>query len=158
INAGGAIQTSATNTYTGITSIAAAAGGVASGIFLVSGPGSIASSAGVVNNGVVDISRAWQSVAIQSLSGNGQVYLGGQNLNITNGSGTFSGTISDGGSVYGYPGVAGSLTISGGTQVLSGASAYTGVTTVIGGQLVLNGSVTSDVFVIGGGLSGTGTI
>ena len=49
--------------------------------------------------------------AIQSLSGSGQVNLGGQNLTITNASGTFSGTIADGGA---YPVGGGSLTLAGG--------------------------------------------
>ena len=100
VGSGGMVQLSATNTYSGVTTIGAASGGSAAGLLLVSGPGSIASSSGVVNNGVFDISRAWAPVAIQTLSGSGQVYLGAQNLVLTNASGTYGGTISDGGS---YP-------------------------------------------------------
>ncbi|WP_204351802.1 hypothetical protein, partial [Klebsiella variicola] len=74
---------------------------------LISGPGSIAQSSGVTNNGVFDISRAWAPVAIQTLSGSGQVYLGGGNLILTNASTTFSGILSDGGS---FPASGGSLT------------------------------------------------
>jgi uncharacterized protein with beta-barrel porin domain len=148
INSGGAVQLSATNTYTGPTTIAAASGGTAAGQLLISGPGGIASSAGVVNNGVFDISRAWQSVAIQSLSGSGLVNLGGQNLNITNGSGTFSGTMADGGA---FPAVGGSLTVSGGSQTLAGTGTFTGGTSVTGGTLTLTGTLASAVAVQPGG-------
>ncbi|MFZ5781464.1 MAG: hypothetical protein ACOY4R_14825 [Pseudomonadota bacterium] len=68
IGSGGAAQLSAANTYTGVTTIAAASTGMPAGQLLISGPGSIASSAGVVNNGILDISRAWAPVSIQSLS------------------------------------------------------------------------------------------
>lgn len=151
INGGGNVQLSATNTYTGQTVIATG------GQLSVAGPGSIARSQGVQNDGLVDISRAWGSVAVRSLSGTGRVTLGGQHLDITNANGKFSGVIADGGG--GYPGVGGSLSISGGTQILSGTNIYTGATTVSGGQLMLTGSVTSDVTVGAAGLlSGTGLI
>lgn len=51
----------------------------------------------------------------------------------------------------------GSLTVTGGTLILSGLNSYTGDTTVSGGTLVINGSITSDVD-NSGTLNGTGTI
>ncbi|MBV8412271.1 MAG: hypothetical protein JOY64_31940, partial [Alphaproteobacteria bacterium] len=159
VNSGGALQLSATNSYTGPTTIAAG------GQLLVSGPGSIASSSGVMNNGVFDITRAWQAETIQALTGSGQVFLGSQNLTITNASGTFSGTIADNGSYSGpggsitYPGTGGSITIAGGTQTLSGVNTYTGGTTISGGALILTGSLASGVTVgSNGSLSNSGTI
>jgi uncharacterized protein with beta-barrel porin domain len=161
INSGGSVQLSATNSYTGLTTIGAASGGTPAGLLLVSGPGSIASSSGVVNDGVLDISRAWQAVAIQSLAGGGQVYLGGQNLLLTNASGTFSGSIGDGGA---YPAVGGSLTLAGGSFTLAGNGSYTGGTFVSGGTFTLSGSLSGGVDVMpqgsltvasGGVLTGT---
>ena len=136
IQAGGQVQLSATNTYTGQTTIAAPSGGQPAGLLMVSGPGSIASSSGVANNGFLDISRAWAPVAIQTLSGNGQVYLGGGNLVLTNASTTYSGTLSDGGS---YNVAGGSVTLAGGTFTLAGTGNYTGGTYVTGGNFNLTG-------------------
>lgn len=124
---GGAVQLSATNTYTGSTSIDR-------GQLLISGPGSIASSSGVQNDGLFDISRAWGPVTIQSLAGVGVVSLGDNNLVLSNASGSFSGVLADGG--Y-YPATGGSLTLSGGTQILGGVNTYTGGTIVTGGTLGL---------------------
>jgi autotransporter-associated beta strand protein len=156
INSGGAVQLSATNTYTGATTIAGSSGGVPAGQLYISGPGSIAASSGVMNNGLLDISRAWFPVSIQALTGGGQVNLGGQNLTLTNASGTFSGTIADGGA---WPGAGGSLTIAGGSQTLAGINTYTGPTLVTGGALAVNGSIASNVTVGGGGmLGGSGLI
>ncbi|MBV8409008.1 MAG: autotransporter domain-containing protein, partial [Alphaproteobacteria bacterium] len=159
VSSGGALQLSATNSYTGPTTIAAG------GQLLVSGPGSIASSSGVINNGVFDITRGWQAETIQALTGSGQVFLGSQNLTITNASGTFSGTIADNGSYPGpggsitYPGTGGSVTILGGTQTLSGANTYTGGTILNGGSLILTGSLASGVTVgSGSSLTNSGTI
>ena len=133
IQSGGQVQTSATNTYTGATTISAG------GSLLVSGPGSIETSSGVTNDGVFDISRAWQAINITSLAGDtGKVKLGGNNLTITNASGSFSGDLLDGGS---YPSTGGSLTIAGGTQTLAGTNTYTGGTLVSGGTLDLAGSM-----------------
>ena len=148
INSGGAAQLSATNTYTGVTTIAGASGGMPAGLLLISGPGSIASSAGVVNNGIFDISRAWSPISIQSLSGSGQVNLGGQNLTITNASGTFSGTIGDGGA---FPVGGGSLTLAGGQFTLAGTGSFTGGTVVSGGSFILTGSLSGDLGVLPAG-------
>ncbi len=124
IHDGGAVQLSATNTYTGLTNLDSGAQ------LLISGPGSIAASSGVVNNGLLDISRAWNPVAIQTLTGSGQVNLGGQNLTITNG-GSFGGTIADGGAWA--AGTGGSVALTGGLLLLTGVNTYTGGTTVSGG-------------------------
>ena len=148
VNAGGAIQFSATNTYTGPTTIAGPSGGTSAGALLVSGPGSIASSSGVTNNGFFDISRAWAPVSIQTLSGNGQVYLGGGNLVLANASGTYSGTISDGGS---YNVAGGSLTLAGGNFTLAGLGNYTGGTYVTGGNFTLSGNLLGALVVQPGG-------
>ena len=148
INGGGAAQLSATNTYTGVTTIAGASGGMPAGLLLISGPGSIASSAGVVNNGIFDISRAWSPISIQSLSGSGQVNLGGQNLTITNAGGTFSGTIGDGGA---FPVGGGSLTLAGGQFTLAGTGSFTGGTVVSGGSFILTGSLSGDLGVLPAG-------
>jgi len=134
IQNGGKVQTSATNTYTGATTIDAG------GSLLVSGPGSIQTSSGVSNDGIFDISRAWAPVTISSLTGaaTGLVSLGANGLTIANANGTYSGNLSDGGS---YPLAGGSLTIAAGTQTLAGASTYTGGTFVKGGTLNLTGTM-----------------
>lgn len=148
IDSGGAVQLSATNTYTGLTTIAGASGGMAAGQLLVSGPGSIANSAGVTNNGIFDISRAWSPVNIRSLSGSGQVNLGGQDLTLTHAGGVFSGTIADGGA---YPVGGGSLTLAGGLFTLAGSGTYTGGTIVSGGSFILSGSLGGPLSVLPGG-------
>ncbi|MGQ0590908.1 MAG: beta strand repeat-containing protein, partial [Sphingosinicella sp.] len=108
-----------------------------------------ASGAGatIVNEtgGLVDISQVdggAASTAIGSLSGVGNVALGGRNLTLgaLNRDDIISGVISDGGDLGG---TGGSLTKVGtGTLTLSGASTYTGATTVNGGTLLLTGSIT----------------
>ncbi|WP_425064357.1 autotransporter outer membrane beta-barrel domain-containing protein [Reyranella sp.] len=154
IDSGGAVQLSATNTYTGETMIGST-GGIP-GTLLISGPGSIAASSGVVNNGVFDISRAWAPVSIKALSGTGQVNLGGQNLTITSGNGTFSGIIADGGE---YDATGGSVTIAGGTQTFAGTNGYTGGTLVSGGTLNLTGTLIGGMTVMQGGtFNNSGTL
>jgi subtilase-type serine protease len=108
IAGGGSAQLSNVNTYTGLTTIQLG------GQLYLAGPGSIASSAGLAANGTFDISRAIPAIAdggsgcvcIADLTGSGSVYLGAQNLTITNagsafGNGDFSGTIADGGAAGG---------------------------------------------------------
>ena len=95
-------------------------------------------------------------VSITSLSGSGQVDLGGRALILTNASGTFSGTIADGGL---RGGTGGSLIINGGSQTLSGTKTYSGVTTINAGSLLVDGSVASKVTVNSAGiLGGNGTV
>ncbi len=103
----------------------------------MSGTGSISSSSDVIANGRFDISQTSAGASITTLSGNGSVSLGLQTLTISNGSTTFSGTVSDGGI---NPAIGGSLTIAGGTQTLAGSNTYTGATTVTEGTLALSGT------------------
>ncbi|HEX4741351.1 MAG TPA: autotransporter-associated beta strand repeat-containing protein, partial [Caulobacteraceae bacterium] len=118
---GGTETLTGVNTYTGSTSINTGA------TLALAGSGSIATSSGVAANGTFDISQTTSGASIASLSGSDAVALGGQTLTLTNANGTFSGVISDGG-IGG--GMGGSLTISGGTEILTGVNTYTGATTI----------------------------
>jgi len=122
---GGAETLSGVNTFTGAT-------GIGSGATLVlSGSGSIAASSGVADNGTFNISASTLTASIQSLSGSGTVVLGNQNLNLTNAGGTFAGTM----------GGAGGLSLTGGTETLSGVNTFTGATGISGGAtLALTGA------------------
>ncbi|WGD30652.1 autotransporter domain-containing protein [Ancylobacter sp. WKF20] len=159
VTAGGQAKLSAANTYSGSTRIDA------DGWLALVGPGSIAQSSGVEANGVFDISGTGivpgivglttTGASITSLSGTGTVRLGGQTLMLTDASGTFSGSIADGGYAGG---TGGGLIIAGGTETLAGASTYTGGTAVAAGAtLVLSGSIQGDV-VNDGIVQNTGSI
>ncbi len=112
-----------TNTYTGDTTINPNA------TLALSGNGSIANSTPVLDNGTFDISQSTIGGAmITTLSGSGTVALGSNLLQITNGSTTFSGEINNGPSIGG--GIGGMLTVSGGTQTLTGDNGYTGGTMI----------------------------
>ncbi|MBO1326509.1 filamentous hemagglutinin N-terminal domain-containing protein [Acetobacter sp. TBRC 12305] len=127
------------NSYTGPTIID-------NGATLALIDGSIASSSSVVDNGTFDISSSW-APQITSLSGNGTVLLGDQGLTITNASGTFGGTLTPGP----YSEGDGGLTLTGGTQILTGENSYTGTTTVASGATLQlgdggqGGSVATDI-------------
>src|SRR5438477_54418 len=104
-------------------------GGMASVDVERSGPGT---------PGNLDISLHTGGVTIGSLQGNGDVFLGGNNLSVgsNNLSKTFSGMIQNGG-ISG--GTGGSLTKTGtGTFTLTGVNTYTGGTTVNAGSLFVN--------------------
>jgi fibronectin-binding autotransporter adhesin len=142
---GGTETLSGTNTYSGAT-------GISSGATLaLNGSGSIAASSGVADNGTLDISGTTTGAAIQSLSGSGTVALGNQTLTLTNASDTFAGTI----------GGAGGLTLTGGTETLSGMNGFTGATGISSGAtlaLVGAGSIAASSGVIDNGtfnISGT---
>ena len=145
---GGIANLSGANTYTGPTVIE-------QGAWLgLAGPASIASSAGVQADGAFDVSRAAGSVNIQSLSGSGTGYLGGNTLVLTQASGTFSGQLADGGL---GDGAGAALSITGGEEVLAGDNLYTGPTSIgPGAMLDLQGAVSGSVFdagaLIGNGL------
>lgn len=146
---GGLVNFDAAETYTGTTTINSGA------ILRLGSGGSIASSSTVVANGRLGVQFAAPSVSITSLSGSGSVRLGGgQTLTLSNPSGTFSGIIGERSS-------GGSLAITTGTEVLSGANTYTGTTTVGAGSaspatLVLNGSLKSSTTTVTAGSTLTG--
>ncbi|AUC97897.1 hypothetical protein CWS35_29360 [Bradyrhizobium sp. SK17] len=143
------------NSYTGETAIQ-------QGTFRLSalaGSGNaLASSSRVVDNATFDLSIVTDpNVHIQSLAGSsaGVVTLGTKDLIITNANDSFAGTISGTGGVQ----------LIGGTQALSGVQAYSGATTITAGTLALTGagdiSASSQVIANGtfsiAGLSGAGT-
>jgi autotransporter-associated beta strand protein len=119
----------------------------------------------VFGNGNLDLSlhnalsQKSPSVQIGSIEGDGNVFLGANNLGVgsNNLSTAFSGVIHDGGQ---NGGTGGSLTkIGTGTLVISGANTYTGDTNVNSGVLKIDGSITSNTFVHRSGtLAGTGRI
>jgi fibronectin-binding autotransporter adhesin len=111
------------NLYTGVTTING-------GTLALSGSGSIAGSSDVVDDGTFDISGTTSGASIVTLSGDGAVTLGTETLTLSDASTTFSGAI-DG---------SGGLTLTTGTETLTGDNLYTGVTTINGGTLALSGS------------------
>ncbi|KAA5613882.1 autotransporter outer membrane beta-barrel domain-containing protein [Rhodovastum atsumiense] len=122
--AGGTEILTGTNTYTGQTGIGAGA------TLALSGIGSIAASSEVVANGRFDISATDNGTSIRSLSGSGGIDLGAQTLTLSNAAGTFSGSI-DGSS---------GMSVTGGTETLTGTSTYTGQTGIgTGATLALSG-------------------
>ncbi|MBR1217423.1 autotransporter domain-containing protein [Bradyrhizobium sp. U87765 SZCCT0131] len=144
--------------------------------FFVNGTGG---NATVVNNagGKVDFSHSAGpandgKLAVGSIAGAGDVYLGARELTVgsNNLSTTVSGVISDCGAsgtacyanLFGLSATGGSLVkVGSGTLTLSGVNTYTGATTVDGGTLAVNGSiVTSSAVVVnnGGTLGGTGQL
>jgi fibronectin-binding autotransporter adhesin len=135
--AGGTATFAGTNTYSGTTSVSSGAN------LALSGNGSIAASSGVTDNGTLDISGAAAGASIRSLSGNGTVGLGNQNLSLTGAYGTFAGTL----------GGSGALALSGGSETLSGVNTYTGGTTISGGSQL---TVAADAAL--GGASGALTL
>ncbi|HWR00446.1 MAG TPA: autotransporter domain-containing protein [Chlorobaculum sp.] len=141
---GGTETLGGTNTYTGGTTVANGA------TLALSGSGSIAASSEVADYGTFDISGTTSGASITTLSGNGSVLLGSKLLTLTDASDTFSGVIS---------GNQGSLTLSGGSETLTGANTFTGMTTISAGTLTVNGSLNSPVTVgTAGTLKGTGYI
>jgi len=105
---------SGANTYSGKTTIADEA------YLLLSGTGAVASSSEVAADGTLDISATTSGASVRTISGTGDVALGGKTLTITEGSTSFAGVIAGSGGV----------TISGGDQLLSGVNTYTGDTLV----------------------------
>lgn len=118
----------------------------------------------VFGNGELDISfHSLGNVAVGSIEGNGNVFLGADNLTVgANSQSTiFSGVIRDGG---GNGGIGGSITKIGKSKlVLRHRNTYTGGTTVRHGKLVVNnvagsGTGTGAVRLEGGKLGGKGII
>jgi uncharacterized protein YhjY with autotransporter beta-barrel domain len=120
---GGTETLAGTSTYAGNTSITA-------GTLALAGASSIASSSSLIDDGRFDISGASGNETIAALTGSGAgtVALGANNLIISNGSGTFAGTIAG----------TGGLQLAGGTTTLAGTSTYTGNTSITGGTLLVS--------------------
>ena len=125
VDGSGTETLSGINTYTGATTIGSGE------TLALSGAGSIVASSGVADSGTFDISGT-TGASIKTLSGGGNVNLGGETLTLTAGAGIFSGVISG----------SGALTVDGsGTETLSGANTYSGATTIGSGEtLALSGS------------------
>ncbi|MFF9551130.1 S8 family serine peptidase [Methylobacterium fujisawaense] len=158
VGTGTAILTAA-NTYTGTTTISG-------GRLALAGAGSISASSGVAlaTGGTFDIAGLTGTSAtiaglLDTAPGQaGTVTLGASTLTIANASTSF------GGSITGI----GGLTLTAGTQTLTGTSIYTGRTTITGGMLSLAGAgsiaASSGVALATGasfdisGLTGTGTM
>ncbi|MBN3760842.1 autotransporter outer membrane beta-barrel domain-containing protein [Burkholderia sp. Ac-20365] len=152
---GGSVTFTGANTYTGATTIQSGA------TLALAGNGSIASSSQVTNNGVLDLSQT-AGTSLTTLAGTGVVALGAQNLRMTAATGTFDGSITDGGIAGG---TGGSLTIQQGALILNGTNTYSGGTVVNGGTLEVgdidhaSASVAGNVQVNASGtLRGHGTI
>jgi fibronectin-binding autotransporter adhesin len=143
--AGGTQTLTGVNTYTGLTTIDSGA------TLALSDNGSVSQSSGVVANGTFDISAVTSIIAsnpslsgtmITTLSGGGNVALGGNYLAIiagaagpdgTNPAGIFSGVIAGSGGVI--------VSGSGSHEELTGVNTYTGGTAIInGGTLSANNS------------------
>jgi fibronectin-binding autotransporter adhesin len=125
---GGSESLTGTNTYTGATIINALT------TLSLSGTGSIATSSGVADNGTFSIAATTAGASIATLSGTGIVTLGSQTLSLTAAQDQFSGTI----------GGIGGVTVTGGTETLTGVNSFTGAT-------IINPAATLE-------LSGTGAI
>ena len=115
-------------------------------------------------NGFLDISlHNLPGLTIGALTGNGPVFLGGNNLTIgsSNEATTFDGVLQDGGE---NGGTGGSLSkIGTGKLTLTAANTYTGGTTVNGGTLLVNNTTgsgvgTGQVQAFSGILGGSGVI
>ncbi len=115
--AGGSQTLTNINTYTGATSISSGA------TLAFSGSGSIEASSGLVNNGTFDFAANTSSVAVGRMTGAGTTILGSNGLYINNASGDYGGSINGTGTVF----------ISNGTQIFSGANTHSGGTNVSAG-------------------------
>jgi fibronectin-binding autotransporter adhesin len=140
---GGTQTLSGINTYTGVTTIAPNPSTGTATLALL-GTGSIANSSevSIATNGTFDISQTTAGASITTLSGSGNVALGGQTLTITAGAagldgtnpaGIFSGVIADGGL---GAGTGGSVALTGGHEELTGVNTYTGGTSITGGAIL----------------------
>ena len=149
VTGGGTLSLTALNTYSGSTTVSA-------GTLALSGTGSIANSSQVnlANAGTAfDISGTMAGATITTLAGVGgsSVSLGTQSLTLSNASTNYAGAI------HGL----GGLSLTGGTQILSGLNTYLGPTTVNGGMLEVDGSIALSSLAtvnLGSALSGTGVV
>ena len=127
--AGGQQILAGANTYTGVTTINTGA------TLEIQGSGTVGSSSKVVDNGGLDISVTITGTSIKSLAGTntGVVFLGSRTLTLTAANDTFAGVITSSGG--------GGLTLTSGTETLTGTNFYGGATTINGGTLTVNGSI-----------------
>jgi autotransporter-associated beta strand protein len=168
INDGGAVS----GAYGGLTDFSSFNGTpTAGGAILVANGGSNGGQGGMISfegnsiggtsrvevfgNGSLDISgHDSPGVTIGSIEGDGDVFLGANNLTVGNNnlSTTFSGAIQDGG-------FSGSLSEIGTRMlILTAANAHSGVSNINSGVLQVDGSVLSDTFAIqDGGIGGSFT-
>lgn len=148
----GTLTLSGANTYTGATVVAA-------GTLALASSGTIASSSGVTLAsgatfdiaGLVNTGTAIRSLSDTAAGQAGTVVLGANRLNLTDASGTFSGSITG----------TGGLTVSGGSQILSGVSTFRQVTIITGGTLTLaaGGALASAVSTLPGAIfANAGTV
>jgi autotransporter-associated beta strand protein len=142
----GTIALTAASTYSGITRIASGAE------LQLAGTGSIAQSSLVTADGRFDISGTASGASIVSLSGGGNVVLGGKTLTLSDAADTFAGKING----------TGGLIIAGGSETLSGDSSatFSGATTVQAGTLAVTGSIANSAVTVksGGMVTGNGAI
>ena len=108
-------------------------------------PDQIADTATVTDNGTLNLNGNNETIA--ALLGSGTVQTGSGST-FTVGSGTFSGAIAGSNSTL--------IKSGGGTLLLTGANLMTGTTDINGGQLVLDGTIGSEMFANAGTFSGTG--
>jgi autotransporter-associated beta strand protein len=139
----GTLVLTATNTYTGGTTISA-------GTLALSGAGSLGSATELVADGTLDISAANTDTSIANLTGTGSVVLGARALTLTAANGSFgvvdgaAGTLNKGGagtwSLTGAGSQADTLNVQAGTlELASGASLGSQTTTIAAGASLRNG-------------------
>ena len=143
-------------------------GGSGAAIAFSAGSTGGTSTVKVYGNGRLDISlHNAGSVAVGSVEGSGNIFLGGNNLTAggNNVSTTFSGVMQDDGVnfiINGTHTTGGSFTKTGsGTTTLAGTNTYTGSTTVSTGRLDVTGGINSSAALTvasGATLGGTGSI
>jgi len=139
----------ASNSYTGATTIAANA------ILALHGTGSIASTSGVIDNGIFDISATTSGASVATLSGNGQLNLGAENLTLTAAAGTFTGAITGTGGLLVS---SGNETFNGTLNLPNGLTVNAGVGFANSGSLMLSNLVFNGTGANTGSMTATGGI
>ena len=112
------------------------------GILNVLSGGSISTATNLTDNGTVNFNNPARTLAtLNGANGSAVLNLYGTALNVTGG-GAFAGVIADGSP-------SGSLAVSGGTLILTGANSFSGGTTISSGTLQLGDGLTSNGSVAG---------
>jgi outer membrane autotransporter protein len=152
-DAGGGVTRFRENSHAGSAALVATGGtngGAGGAIYFKDNSTGDTASVYLSGNGKLDISgRSGPGATIGSLTGDGNVFLGAQNLTVLGlpppgmqvyptPTPSFSGVIQDGTTLTGFSSVqaGGSFTLAGGELALSGKNTYTGPTTVNGGNLI----------------------